>query len=79
MRYVKNRKKFPQAEELEEEYLKKMCYKTIDRILQEGEIKRQDLLQALGIRLGIDPNNVYLKNMDATMLNKALKELELML
>lgn len=63
----------------QDDYLKRQCYKLIDRIVATGEIKRQDLFAALAIRLGIPVNGCYIKNFDTKMLEKAVKELTYML
>jgi len=63
----------------QDDYLRKQCYKLIDRIVEKGEIKRQDLFIALAIRLKLPINNCYIKNFDTKMLEKAVKELTYML
>lgn len=63
----------------QEDYLRKQCYKLIDRIVATGEIKRNDLFSALAIRLGIPINECYIKKFDRKMLEKAVKELNYML
>lgn len=63
----------------QDEYLKKQCYKLIDRIVATGEIKRQDLFVALAIRLKLPINDCYIKNFDTKTLEKAIKELTYML
>lgn len=63
----------------QEDYLRKECYKLIDRIVALGEIKRNDLFAALSIRLGISINECYIKKFDKKMLEKAVKELNYML
>ena len=63
----------------QEDYLRKECYKLIDRIVTIGEIKRQDLFVALAIRLRIPINECYIKKFDKKMLEKAVKELNYML
>lgn len=63
----------------QEDYLRKECYKLIDRIVATGEIKKQDLFAALAIRLRIPINECYIKNFDKKMLEKAVKELNYML
>ncbi len=63
----------------QETYLKKECYRLIDRIVATGEIKRQDLFAALAIRLHIPVGSCYINKFDKTMLEKAIKELKYML
>ena len=63
----------------QEDYLRRECYKLIDRIVALGEIKRQDLFAALAIRLGIPVNECFIKKFDKKMLEKAVKELTYML
>lgn len=63
----------------QEEHLRKECYKLIDRIVDTGEIKRQDLLAALAIRLRIPIDRCFIKKFDTKMLEKAVKELTYML
>ena len=63
----------------QEDYLRKECYKLIDRIVALGEIKRNDLLIALAIRLNIPINECYIKKFDKKMLEKAVKALNYML
>lgn len=63
----------------QDDYLRKQCYKLIDRIVDTGEIKRQDLFAALAIRLKLPINNCYIKNFDTKTLEKAIKELTYML
>ena len=63
----------------QEDYLRKQCYKLIDRIVATGEIKRNDLFVALAIRLSIPINECYIKKFDRRLLEKAVKELNYML
>ena len=63
----------------QETYLKKECYRLIDKIVASGEIKRQDLFAALAIRLHIPIGSCYINKFDAEMLKKAIKELNYML
>ena len=63
----------------QEDYLRKECYKLIDRIVALGEIKRNDLLAALAFRLNIPINECYIKKFDKKMLEKAVKALNYML
>lgn len=63
----------------QDDYLRKECYKLIDRIVATGEIKRDDLLIALAIRLRIPINECFIKKFDIKMLEKAIKELNYMI
>lgn len=63
----------------QDDYLRRECYKLIDRIVDTGEIKRQDLFAALAIRLRIPIDECFIKKFDTKMLEKAVKELTYML
>ena len=67
------------ADDKQLSYLRDQCYKLVDRILALGEISKPDLFIALAIRLNIPMGECYIKNFDAKMLEKAVKELNHML
>lgn len=66
------------SEDLELNYLKKKCYKIVDKIIRRGDISKRDLFSALAIRMKIPFGSCYINSFDLETCKKALKYLEIM-